>query len=340
MENDKTKKQRALTGDRPTGALHLGHYVGSLESRIKMQEEFDLFVMIADIQALTDNHSNPEKVSSNILQLYRDYYSIGIDPQKVTIFIQSMIPEISELTVLFANLITLNEVLRNPTVKTEIEQKNFGDSPPFGFIAYPVSQAADILFCKSLKVPVGEDQAPMIELARKIARRFNKTYKKEVFPLPQAIMGKVKRLPGIDGNAKMGKSLGNTINLNDSEEDLKRKVKSMYTDPNRVRATDPGTVEGNPVFIYHDAFNLDIAEVEDLKDRYTKGTVGDVEVKDKLFIALNKFFETVRERRSIVDQRSDNDLIEELRNSTETVRVVARDTMSEVRETMGINYFS
>ncbi|MCA9387189.1 tryptophan--tRNA ligase, partial [Candidatus Dojkabacteria bacterium] len=263
MDSNSSKK-RILTGDRPTGPLHLGHYVGSIENRVKLQDEYDLFYLIADVQALTDNHDNPEKVRNNVLQVAQDNLACGLDPNKSTIFIQSKIAEIAELTVFFMNLVSLNEVLRNPTVKTEIKEKDFGDSTPFGFVAYPVSQAADILVAKANLVPVGKDQAPMIELSRVIARRFNTTYGVEIFPEPEAYFGVEKNLAGTDGDVKMSKSKGNTINLNDDEETVKEKVKRMYTDPNRLKATDPGKVEGNPVFIYHDMFNENKDEVNDL----------------------------------------------------------------------------
>jgi tryptophanyl-tRNA synthetase len=303
-----------------------------------MQEEYDTYIMIADIQALTDNHANPEKVRANVLQLYKDYYAVGIDFSKAKVFIQSLIPEIAELNVLFANLVSHAEVLRNPTVKTEIEQKGFGESVPFGFVGYPVSQAADILVVKANIVPVGEDQAPMIELARVIARRFNRTYKKELFPLPQMRLGSVNRLCGTDGSAKMSKSLGNTINLQDSSDEVKKKVMGMYTDPGRLKATDPGKVEGNPVFIYHDAFNPDKAEVEDLKSRYLEGRVGDVEVKQKLFTALENLLQPMHERRAELASKSDEQLMKQLLTSTAAVRQVASQTMAQVRSAMKIDY--
>jgi len=328
-------KPRILTGDRPTGPLHLGHYVGSLKSRVELQDEYDLFYLIADIQALTDNYKNPEKIRKNVLQVARDNLSVGLDPEKSTIFIQSMIPEIAELTVLFMNLASHAEILRNPTVKTEIQDKEFGDQVPFGFVAYPISQAADILFCKTNLVPVGVDQAPMIELARTIARRFNKTYKKDIFMLPKAKFGVEKNLVGTDGDSKMSKSKGNTINLNDDDESIKKKVMSMYTDPNRIKATDPGRVDGNPIFIYHDFFNDNVEEINDLKERYKKGTVGDVEVKEKLYNALIKFLEPIRERRERFDLKAVEEIVME---GTKKTRKVATDTMAEVKEVMKIDY--
>jgi len=329
--------KRILTGDRPTGKMHLGHYVGSLKNRVKLQDSYDQFVMIADVQALTDNFENPEKVRASIREVLLDYLAVGIDPTKTTILIQSMIPEIAELTVYYLNLVTLERVLRNPTVKDEIKQKRFEKSLPAGFAMYPVSQAADITIFNADLVPVGEDQVPMIEQTREIVRKFNSLYG-DVFVEPEALVGEVKRLPGIDGNSKMGKSLGNAIYLSDSEEELKKKVMGMYTDPTRIHATDPGKVEGNPVFIYHDVFNPDKDEVEDLKDRYQKGTVGDVEVKEKLFVALNDFLKPIRERRKDFENNSE-ELNKILKVGTEKARNVAKETMQKVRKAMKIDYF-
>lgn len=331
-------KKRILTGDRPTGKMHLGHFVGSLKNRVKLQDSYDQFVMIADVQALTDNFDNPQKVRDNVKNVLLDYLSVGIDPKKTTIFVQSMVPEIAELTVFYLNLVTLERVLRNPTVKDEIKQKGFGKNIPAGFAMYPVSQAADITTFNANLVPVGEDQLPMIEQTREIVRKFNSLYG-EVFVEPEALVGEVKRLPGIDGNAKMGKSLGNAIYLSDSEEELKKKVMSMYTDPTRIHPTDPGKVEGNPVFVYHDAFNPNMAEVEDLKERYKTGKVGDVEVKQKLFIVLNEFLKPIREKRSEFEGK--DDLLDQvLIDGTARAREVAKDTMSKVRHAMKIDYFA
>jgi tryptophanyl-tRNA synthetase len=329
-------KKRILTGDRPTGPLHLGHYVGSIKNRVDLQEEYDLFYLIADVQALTDNHDNPEKVSNNVLQIAQDNIACGLDPKVSTIFIQSMIPEIAELTVLFMNLVSHNEVLRNPTVKSEIKQKNFGDSTPFGFVAYPVSQAADILFIGTDLVPVGIDQAPMLELTNVVARRFNSTYKKDIFKEIKPLFGVDKNLVGTDGDSKMSKSKGNTINLMDTPEEVVAKVKRMYTDPTRIHAHDPGKVEGNPVFIYHDFFNTNVDEINDLKARYLKGTVGDVEVKDKLAIAINKFLDPIRERRKEYPIDVVSDIVHE---GTKKVQAEAKLTMDKVREVMKIKYF-
>lgn len=330
-------KKRILTGDRPTGKLHLGHYVGSLKNRVKLQDEYDQFVMVADVQALTDNFENPQKVRENIRELVLDYLAVGIDPEKTTILIQSMVPEIAELTVFYLNLVTLERVLRNPTVKDEIKQKGFGQSVPAGFAMYPVSQAADITVFNANLVPVGEDQLPMVEQTREIVRKFNSLYG-EVFVEPEALVGEVKRLPGIDGGAKMSKSLGNAIYLSDSEDELKKKIMNMYTDPDRIHSTDPGKVKGNPVFIYHDVFNSNKDEVEDLKKRYSEGKVGDVEVKEKLFLALNDFLKPIRQRREEFEG-NDEILDKILEDGTKKARDVAKETMKKVRSAMKLDYF-
>jgi tryptophanyl-tRNA synthetase len=328
-------KKRILTGDRPTGPLHLGHLVGSLQNRVLLQSEYETFIMVADVQALTDNYDNPEKVRQNVYQVVQDNIAAGMDPEQVTFFIQSMIPQIAELTVFFMNLVKHAEVLRNPTVKSEINEKGFGESVPFGFVAYPVSQAADINIVRADLVPVGDDQKPMIELANEIGQRFNRIYKASIFPHVQGKYSEFGRLVGTDGNAKMSKSLGNTIYLGDSPDDVTKKVMKMYTDPNRVRATDPGRVEGNPVFIYHDAFNPNIAEVEDLKARYLVGTVGDVEVKEKLAKAINAYLEPLRERRANYPMER---VIEIVKAGTERALKVAEETLGLVKEAMRINY--
>ncbi len=317
--------------------MHLGHYVGSLKNRVKLQDSYDQFVMIADVQALTDNFDNPEKVRASIKEILLDYLAVGIDPEKTTILIQSMIPEIAELTVFYLNLVTLERVLRNPTVKDEIKQKGFDKNIPAGFAMYPISQAADITIFNADLVPVGEDQLPMIEQTREIVRKFNLLYGK-VFNEPEALVGEIKRLPGIDGNAKMGKSLGNAIYLSDTEEELKKKVMGMYTDPGRIHPTDPGKVEGNPVFIYHEVFNSNKDEVSDLEYRYKNGKVGDIEVKEKLFIALNNFLKPIRDRRHefAADEKNLDKILKE---GTERAREVASETMKNVRKVMKIDYF-
>lgn len=333
-------KKRILTGDRPTGKLHLGHYVGSLKNRIKLQDEYETFILVADVQALTDNYDEPEKIRENILETTIDNLAVGLDPNRVTFYVQSQVPSIAELTVFFMNLVTLEEVLRNPTVKDEVKQKQnkFQGNPPFGFVAYPVSQAADILITRAQVVPVGDDQAPMIELTNKIGREFNRVYSTNVFPEVQGVFSEMGRLVGTDGNAKMSKSLGNTIYLSDSADVVKEKVMKMYTDPNRLKPTDAGTVEGNPVFIYHDAFNPNTAEVEDLKTRYRAGQVGDVEVKEKLIIALNNFLDPIRERRSYYENHKE-EVQEILKKGVEKANIEGEATLKMVREAMKINYF-
>jgi tryptophanyl-tRNA synthetase len=332
------KKQRILTGDRPTGKLHLGHYVGSLQNRVKLQKDYETFIMVADVQALTDNYNNPQKVQDNVLEVVMDNLAVGLDPTSSTIFIQSMIPEIAELTVFFMNLVKHAEVLRNPTVKTEIAQKDFNGGVPFGFVAYPISQCADIHFLRANVVPAGADQAPMIELASVVANRFNDIYKAKVFNEIKGIYSDTPRLVGTDGNAKMSKSLGNTIYLADDTKAVIEKVKRMYTDPNRIHLTDPGKVEGNPVFIYHDTFNQNNGEVEDLKQRYKTGKVGDVEVKEKLAIAINNLLDPIREKRSYFENHKD-EVIDILKTGNRKAREEAVLTMEMVRESMKINYF-
>lgn len=335
-----SEQKRILTGDRPTGKLHLGHYIGTLKNRVKMQDEYETFILVADVQALTDNYDEPEKIRENILETTIDNLAAGLDPNKVTFFLQSMVPSIAELTVFFMNMVSLEEVLRNPTVKDEVKQKQtkFQGNPPFGFIAYPVSQAADILITRANVVPVGDDQAPMIEITNKIGREFNRIYKSQVFPEVKAVFSDVGRLVGTDGNAKMSKSLGNTIYLSDSQEVVREKVMKMYTDPNRVKSTDPGRVEGNPVFIYHDTFNPNLSEVEDLKSRYVEGKVGDVEVKQKLVIALNNFLDPIREKR-IYYEKNKEEVKEILKKGAERAQKEGEITMGLVREAMRINYF-
>ncbi len=331
------EKKRILTGDRPTGRMHLGHYVGSLKNRVKLQDEYEQYVMIADVQALTDNFEHPEYVRANIKEVLLDYLAVGIDPKKTTIFIQSLIPEIAELTVYYLNLVTLERVLRNPTVKSEIEQKGFEKSLPAGFAMYPVSQAADITIVNAHLVPVGEDQIPMIEQTREIVRKFNSLYG-EVFVEPEALIGDVKRLPGIDGNAKMSKSLDNAIYLSDGKDEVENKVMRMYTDPKRIHPTDPGNPEGNPIFIYHEAFNPDKGEVEDFKARYKEGKVGDVEIKKALAEVINELLEPMREKRALFEGR-DEELEDILKRGTLKTKKAAEELMEKVRQAMKIDYF-
>ncbi len=289
-------KRVILTGDRPTGPLHLGHYVGSLANRITLQDTCKQFVMIADAQALTDNYENPSKVRENVFQVVLDYLAVGIDPKKTTIFIQSMLPELTELTYYYLNLVTVSRLERNPTVKTEIKQKGFNESIPAGFLIYPVSQAADITAFKATLVPVGEDQIPMIEQTNEIVRSFNRIYKTDILKEVEALVPKIARLPGIDGKAKMSKSLGNAIFLSDPIDVIKQKVKTMYTDPGHIKVSDPGKIEGNVVFAYLDAFDTDHAEVAQLKEQYQKGGLGDMVVKKRLMEVLEAFLLPIQEK--------------------------------------------
>lgn len=331
-----------LTGDRPTGKLHLGHYVGSLKTRVEMQADptNNLYVMIADVQALTDNAKNPEKVASNILEVALDYLAVGLDPTKTTMFIQSQIPQIAELTMFYMNLVSVARVRRNPTVKSEIEQKKFGEGVPAGFFVYPISQAADITAFKANLVPVGEDQKPMLEQAQEIVHSFNATYDdvlvhpKGVFP-PKG-MG---RLPGIDGNGKMSKSLGNGIYLADSADIVQKKVMSMYTDPNHIHVADPGQVEGNMVFTYLDVFGKDKEKIQELKEHYRRGGLGDVKIKCYLIDVLEAELAPIRARREEFAKNPDH-VMDILRQGSLAAEKVAAETLSEVKSAMGINYFN
>jgi len=328
-----SKKKRILTGDTPSGRLHLGHYVGTLEERVKLQDTYDTYIILANIHAYAADFKNPDLINQNVYEVFLDNLAVGIDPNKATIFLESGVPEILELYGYFMNMVTYSRVIRNPTVKDEINYKKM--KPSAGFLFYPILQAADILAFNANLVPVGEDQMPVIEQAREIARDFNKAYGK-TFAVPQGKVGRVARLVGTDGKLKMSKSGENAILLSDDKETLRKKVMSCYTDPKRIRATDPGTVEGNPVFIYHDAFNTDKEEVEDLKKRYRAGKVGDVEVKEKLFVVLNDFLGPIRERRKYYEQRP-VETKKILRESTKRARKVVQEVMVEVREKIKIN---
>lgn len=330
-------KEIVLTGDRPTGPLHLGHYVGSLLNRIALQDQYTQYVMIADIQALTDNADNPQKVRDNVLEVMMDYLAVGIDPKKTTFFIQSMIPEIAELTVLYLNLVTVSRLQRNPTVKHEMQQKSYEESVPAGFLMYPVSQAADITFAKATLIPVGEDQLPMIEQTNEIVRSFNRMYGQEVFSEVKALVSTVGRLPGTDGKAKMGKSMGNAIFLSDDVDTLKKKVMSMYTDPGHLRVEDPGQVEGNMVFEYLDVFDTNKEKVSELKQQYRHGGLGDVKLKMYLFEVLNELLAPIRAKRAILAQDK-NAVLQILLEGTREVRKVAAQTMDEVRKVMHLDY--
>ena len=342
-----------LTGDRPTGKLHLGHYVGSLRRRVQLQNAGDydrMFVFMADVQALTDNADNPEKIRQNIIEVALDYLAAGLDPEKCTIFIQSQITELAELTTYLMNLITVSRVQRNPTVKTEIKMRNFEANIPLGFFCYPVSQAADITLFKSTTVPAGEDQEPMLEVTRELVRRFNQIYA-PVLVEPDILLPEnltARRLPGTDGKEKMSKSLGNCIYLSDSADEVWQKVRSMYTDPEHVNLNDPGHVEGNAVFTYLDAFSCDqdfadfwpeYQNLDELKDHYRRGGLGDMKCKKFLNQVLNKFLEPMRQRRHEFEQDIP-EIYNILKKGTEQAREVGAQTMDEVRKAMQIDYFN
>ena len=325
-------KKRILTGDRPTGKLHLGHYIGTLENRVQLQNEYETYIMVADVQALTDNFDNPEKVRESVYEVALDNLAAGLDPEKSVLFVQSQIPELAELTVYFMNLVSLERLQRNPTVKAEMKQKGFGSNVPVGFVNYPLSEAADILGFKADLVPAGDDQAPMVELTREVVNKFNAIYG-HTFNMPEIKVGRIARLVGTDGNAKMGKSLGNVIYLSDPEDVVRKKVMGMYTDPNRKHSTDPGKVEGNPVFIYLDAFGQNKAKVSELKDLYIQGKVGDVEVKKYLADELNQFLEPIQNRRREYELQPE--LVGRiLKEGSEKARTVVRETMKDVRKAM------
>lgn len=345
-------KQIILTGDRPTGRLHVGHYVGSLKERVRLQNsgKFDeIYIMIADAQALTDNAEHPEKVRDNIIQVALDYLSCGLDPEKSTIFIQSMVPELTELSFYYMNLVTVSRLQRNPTVKSEIQMRNFEASIPVGFFCYPISQAADITAFKATTVPVGEDQMPMLEQCREIVHKFNSVYG-ETLVEPQILLPQNQaclRLPGIDGKAKMSKSLGNCIYLSDEPEDIRKKIMSMFTDPNHLRVEDPGKVEGNPVFIYLDAFSRpehfaeflpDYNNLDELKDHYRRGGLGDVKVKKFLNNVIQSELAPIRERRKEWEQRLP-DVYDILAEGSKRAKETAAKTLADVRHSMKIDYF-
>ena len=345
-------KKVILTGDRPTGRLHVGHYVGSLSERVKLQNSGnydEIYIMIADAQALTDNAEHPEKVRQNILQVALDYLACGLDPEKSNIFIQSMVPELTELTFYYMNLVTVARVQRNPTVKSEIKQRNFEASIPVGFFCYPISQAADITAFRATHVPVGEDQLPMLEQCKEIVHKFNTVYG-ETLTEPEIVLSSNKaclRLPGIDGKAKMSKSLGNCIYLSDEEDVVKKKIMSMFTDPNHLRVQDPGRVEGNPVFIYLDAFSRpehfeeflpEYQNLDELKAHYQRGGLGDVKVKKFLNNVMQAELGPIRERRKMWEQRT-ADVFDILKAGTEVAREKAAATLHDVRSSMRINYF-
>ena len=346
-------KQIILTGDRPTGRLHVGHYVGSLKERVRLQNtgKFDeIYIMIADAQALTDNADNPEKVRQNILQVALDYLACGLDPNKVHIFIQSMVPQLTELSFYYMNLVTVSRLQRNPTVKSEIQMRNFETSIPVGFFTYPISQAADITAFGATTVPAGEDQMPMLEQCREIVHKFNAVYG-ETLTMPEIMLPQnaaCLRLPGTDGKAKMSKSLGNCIYLSDEPEDIKKKIMSMYTDPNHLRVQDPGKVEGNPVFIYLDAFSRpehfaeflpEYQNLDELKAHYQRGGLGDVKVKKFLNSVMQAELEPIRNRRKEWEQRLP-EVVEILKEGSAVAEKTAAATLAEVRKSMKIDYFT
>ncbi len=330
--------KRSLTGDRPTGKLHLGHYVGSLKNRLQLQNEgYEQYVMIADVQALSAYAGDPARVRENVLEVALDYLAVGLDPKKTTIFVQSCIPHIAELTMYFLNLVTVSRLSQNPTVKTEIKEKGFEKSVPAGFFMHPVSQAADILIVRPDVVPVGEDQLPMIEQTNEICDKFNSTYQK-TFKKVKALVSETPRLPGLDGKAKMSKSLGNAIFLSDPEKEIRKKVRSMYTDPSHIHAEDPGKVEGNTVFAYLDAFDSDTKEVARLKKEYTKGGLGDIALKDRLADVLEQELGPIRKRREMLAEDPEA-VMDMLREGNGKVERTAEETMCMVREAMHIDYF-
>ena len=346
-------KQIILTGDRPTGRLHVGHYVGSLKERVRLQNtgKFDeIYIMIADAQALTDNADNPEKVRQNILQVALDYLACGLDPNKVHIFIQSMVPQLTELSFYYMNLVTVSRLQRNPTVKSEIQMRNFETSIPVGFFTYPISQAADITAFGATTVPAGEDQMPMLEQCREIVHKFNAVYG-ETLTMPEIMLPQnaaCLRLPGIDGKAKMSKSLGNCIYLSDEPEDIKKKIMSMYTDPNHLRVQDPGKVEGNPVFIYLDAFSRpehfaeflpEYQNLDELKAHYQRGGLGDVKIKKFLNAVMQAELEPIRNRRKEWEQRLP-EVVEILKECSAVAEKTAAATLANVRKAMRIDYFA
>ncbi|MDM8276217.1 tryptophan--tRNA ligase [Lactobacillus gallinarum] len=335
-------KEILLTGDRPTGKLHIGHYIGSLKNRVKLQNsgKYDPYIMIADTQALTDNARNPEKIRNSLIQVALDYLAVGIDPSKSTIYVQSQIPALFELTSYYMDLVTVARLERNPTVKTEIKQKDFKDSIPVGFLNYPVSQAADITAFKATIVPVGDDQEPMLEQTREIVRTFNRVYNTDILVEPKGYFPPKGsgRLPGLDGNAKMSKSLGNCIYLSDDAKTVQKKVMSMYTDPNHIHVEDPGKVEGNTVFTYLDVFDPDKDKVAELKAEYQKGGLGDVKIKRYLNKVLEAELAPIRERREKYAQDEDA-IYEMLLAGSKKANTVANETLEQVRDAIGLNYF-
>lgn len=350
-------KNIILTGDRPTGHLHIGHYVGSLKQRVLLQEKGDydkMYIMIADTQALTDNAGNPQKIRNNVLEVMLDYLSVGLDPEKVIFFVQSEIKALPEIMAYYMNLVTLSRLLRNPTIKAEIKFRGFDNENkgiPVGFANYPISQAADITAFKANLIPVGEDQLPMIEQTREIVRSFNSTYQREILVEPNAYIPENKicsRLPGTDGNAKMSKSLNNCIYLCDDKETVKAKIRNMYTDPNHIKITDPGNIDGNVVFTYLDAFSEpehfakylpEYKNLDELKEHYKRGGLGDVKIKNFLNMIMEELLEPIREKRKYYEKRLP-EVLNILQKGTIEANKVAEKTLTEIKETIGINYFN
>lgn len=331
-------KKIILTGERPTGPLHIGHYLGSLENRVKMQNDYEMFIMSADMQALTDNFDNPKKVRDNVFETILDNLSVGIDPKITTLFIQSQIPELTELFTFYLNLVSVARLERNPTIKTELAQKNFGEGVPAGFLCYPVSQASDITAFKAEVIPVGEDQLPLIEQTNEIVRKFNRIYNTNILKECEAVLSGVSRLIGTDGNAKMSKSLGNTIYLKDEPDIIKQKIMNMYTDPNHIRVEDPGRVEGNVVFTYLDIFDPNKDEIEELKNQYRKGGLGDVKLKKRLTDLIIAKLEPIQKLRKTYENNMD-EVIKIVKKGNEKAREKASQTLNEVRDAIGVDYF-
>ena len=332
------QKKVILTAERPTGPLHLGHYVGSLQNRLKLQNDYDMFVMSADVQALTDNFDNPQKIKNNVFEVIIDNLSVGIDPKITKLFIQSQVPELTELTTYYMNLVTVSRLERNPTIKTEIAQRGFEDSVPAGFLCYPVSQASDITAFGAEVVPVGDDQLPLLEQTNEIVRRFNRIYNTDILKECKAYLSTCSRLVGTDGNAKMSKSLGNTIYLKDEPDVIRQKVMSMYTDPNHIKIEDPGKVEGNTVFAYLDVFDGNKEEIEELKNQYRKGGLGDVKLKRRLIDDLVSLLEPFQKIRREYENNMD-EVYKIVKNSNEIARARASETLKKVREAIGVDYF-
>ena len=334
--NDKNKSKILVTGDRPTGSLHLGHYVGTLENRIKLQDSYDCFFLIADLHMLTTHQDKVDGLNENIIELVIDWLSVGLDPSKSCFYLQSKIPEISELTVLMSMLCSVPRIQRIPTLKEKIASMNLSDNYSLGLLSYPVLMSSDILVFNASAVPVGEDQLSHVELTRELARRFNSSYK-DILIEPEPLVSKVSRLVGTDGQGKMSKSLNNSIYLSDSEDEVKKKVMKMYTDPNRTSADVPGKVEGNPVFIYHDIFNSDKEELDDFKDRYSKGKIGDVEVKKSLIRNVNNFLDPIRQKRREI-LRNKSEILDIIIEGSKRAREVARDNLELIKDAMSLNF--